>query len=128
MAKKKDNEKQQALTKSEMQVMTILWNLDKPSDVKAVIDQYAEPKPAYTTVSTFLTILQNKRFVDFEKGTGKTHLYYPIISRENYTKQVMRDVKDNFFGGNASSLLSFFVKEEKLSKEELEAIMKLIEK
>ena len=88
------------LTKAEMQVMNALWEMPEGGCIHDIIAHYPDPKPAYTTVSTFLKILLNKGFVEFRKFRGKTHTYYPLISKENYTNQVMTDVKESFFGGS----------------------------
>lgn len=114
------------LTKSEMQVMNALWLAGKALDVHEVMARYDEPRPAYTTVSTFLKILTTKGFVDWKKGNGKQYLYFPVISRAEYTSRIMRNVKDNFFGGSASSLVRFFVEEEQLSEKELKDLVSLI--
>ena len=74
---KKDKER--TLTKAEMQVMNILWSMGKAADVHEVVARYDEPRPAYTTVSTFLKILSTKGFVDFKKGDGKQYLYFPVV-------------------------------------------------
>lgn len=117
------NHKNYTLTKAELQVMEVLWSVGKACDVHEVVERYAEPRPAYTTISTFMKILSTKGFVDFKKGQGKQHLYFPLISKSEYTSQVMRDVKNSFFGGSVSSFLSFFLKEENLSREELEELL-----
>ena len=115
------------LTKAEMQVMNALWSAGKALDVHEVVARYDEPRPAYTTISTFLKILTTKGFVDWKKGNGKQYLYFPVISRAEYTSRVMKDVKDNFFGGSASSLVRFFVEEEQLSEKELRELLSLIQ-
>ena len=114
------------LTKAEMQVMNILWSMGKATDVHEVVEHYDEPRPAYTTISTFMKILTTKGFVDFKKGSGKQYLYFPVISRAEYTSRVMREVKDNFFGGSASSLLRFFVESEQIDEEELRELLDLV--
>ncbi len=116
------------LTKSEMQVMNALWSAGKALDVHEVVAKYDEPRPAYTTVSTFLKILSTKGFVDYKKGNGKQYLYFPIVSRAEYTSRVMKDVKDSFFGGSASRFVQFFVENEELSEAELQKLMDLINK
>lgn len=121
-------EKDRTLTKAEMQVMDILWKMGKAADVHEVVARYDEPRPAYTTVSTFLKILTTKGFVDFKKGNGKQYLYFPLISRAQYTSRVMRDVKDSFFGGSASSLVRFFVESEQLSDADIQELLELINK
>ena len=121
------NHKNQTLTRAELQVMEVLWSVGKACDVHEVVERYAEPRPAYTTISTFMKILSTKGFVDFKKGQGKQHLYFPLISKTEYTSRVMHDVKNSFFGGSVSSFLSFFLKEEKLSREELEELLAKVE-
>ena len=121
---RKDNNK--TLTRAEMQVMTILWNMGKAADVHEVVEHYDEPQPAYTTVSTYMKILTTKGFVDYKKGAGKQYLYFPVISRAEYTTRVMRDVKNNFFGGSATSLLRFFVESEQIDEEEIRELLDLV--
>lgn len=114
------------LTKAEIQVMNILWEMPEGACVHDIIAQYEEPKPAYTTIATFMKILLNKKFVGYRKVTGKTHIYYPIMTKEEYTRKVMNEIKDNFFGGSGSSFLNFFVREEKLSEKEIQELLTMI--
>ena len=118
--------KSETLTKAEMQVMNALWEMPEGGCIHDIIAHYPDPKPAYTTVSTFLKILLNKGFVEFRKLSGKTHTYYPLISKENYTNQVMKDVKESFFGGSGSSLVKFLVEKEKLSESEIRELIEII--
>lgn len=119
-------EKRYTLTKSEMILMNIVWSMEHPCAIHEIIGKYEEPRPAYTTVATFLKILTNKKFVDFKKGEGKTQLYFPVISRAQYTRQAMEDMKNNLFDGCASSLVKFFVSEEILSPDEIQEILEMI--
>ena len=116
------------LTKAEMQVMNILWEIGKGSTIHEIISHYDEPKPAYTTVATFLKILLNKGFVEFRKLSGKTHTYYPLITKQQYTRTVMKDVQDSLFGGSSAKLVKFFVEQEKMSNEEIKELIELIQK
>jgi BlaI family transcriptional regulator, penicillinase repressor len=74
------------LTKAEDQVMQILWKLEK-AFVKDIVEEMPNPKPAYNTVSTIVRILETKGFVN-HKAYGKTHEYFPTITKEKYTKLV----------------------------------------
>ena len=120
------NMKSYTLTKAEIQIMNILWEKPEGACVHDIIEEYTEPKPAYTTIATFMKILLNKKFVAYRKDTGKTHIYYPLMTKEEYTRKVMNEVKDNFFGGSKSSLLTFFVREEKLTEAEIEELIDII--
>lgn len=120
--------KQQTLTKSEMQVMSILWNMGRGACVNDILAQYPEPKPAYTTIATFLKILEQKGFVERRKGhAGKLLLYTPLMTRERYRLQVMDDVKQTFFDGSAASLVSFFAEADELSQEDINEILTILQ-
>ena len=114
------------LTKAEIQIMNILWEMPEGGCVHDIIAQYDEPKPAYTTIATFMKILQNKKFVEYRKASGKTHIYYPLMTKEEYTRQVMNEVKDNFFEGSKSSFLKFFAREEKLTEDDVQELLNMI--
>lgn len=114
------------LTKAEIQIMNILWEMPDGGCVHDIIERYEDPKPAYTTVATFMKILLNKKFVGYRKQTGKTHIYYPLLTKDEHTRRVMNEVKDNFFGGSGSSLLKFFVREEKLTEAEIEELIQMV--
>ena len=114
------------LTKAEEQIMQVLWNLQEAS-VKEIIDQLPEPKPAYNTVSTIVRILENKEFVD-HKPVGRGFLYYPIIEKETYSNQSLHKLMNGYFDGSFKSMVSFFVKENKMDITELESILKEVNK
>ena len=117
-----------SLTKAETQLMNILWNLPEQKGSSAeIMAQYPEPKPALTTLLTFLKILKEKGFVAAEK-IGRGNIFSALISKSDYTSYYMREVKNTFFGGSLTSLVSFFAKEEHLSEKEIDEIMNIFEK
>ncbi len=122
MGKNKDN---QTLTRVEMEIMTHLWEMKKPTSVRELLETYGDPKPAYTTIGTYMKILTQKGFVVPEKheDDGKTYFFRPLISQEEYRRRVMSEVKDTFFGGSVSSLVRYFVKEEKIDDAELQELI-----
>lgn len=109
------------LTKAEDQVMQILWKLQK-AFVKDIIDEMPNPKPAYNTVSTIVRILETKGFVD-HKAYGKTHEYFPLITKEKYTKFYLNNLIKGYFNGSFQNLVSFFAKENKMDVHELEKLL-----
>ena len=112
------------LTKAEDQVMQILWDL-KSGFVKDIIEQMPEPKPAYNTISTIVRILETKGFVD-HKAYGKTHEYFPLISKEKYTKFYLNNLLKGYFDGSFQNLVSFFAKENKLDSKAIEKLLEEI--
>lgn len=114
------------LTRAEEQIIQVLWTLEK-AFVKEIIDELPEPKPAYNTVSTIIRILETKGFVSHE-AFGKSHQYYPVISREEYKSFATGKLLNNYFGNSVENMFSFFIKEEKIDLKEADEIMKLMEK
>lgn len=113
------------LTKAEEQVMQVLWKLDG-AFVNEVIEQLPEPKPAYNTVSTIIRILEKKGFVGFE-AFGRAHRYHPIVAKDDYRQFSMGRMINNYFQGSFSEMVSFFVKENNLTVNEIDDIKKMIE-
>jgi len=101
--------------------MSIIWDFNHSVSAREIYDQLPEPKPAYTTLATEMRTLYEKGFVDhFKKdGEGKTHHYVAKIGKAEYVRKAMHDVKRTFFGGSLRSMLSFFIREEEISEEEL---------
>lgn len=114
------------LTKTEERIMQIIWDLKKVL-VKDVIDRLPEPKPPYNTISSVVRLLERKEYLG-HKAYGKTHEYFPLISKAQYRKMSFKKLLSNYFGGSAESLLSYMVKEEKLSKGEIIKIREIIDK
>ena len=76
--------------------MQLLWRLGKGT-VNDIIALMPDPKPKYTTVATFIKILESKEFVCHEQS-GKSFVYYPAIEKEEYTKTVMKSMLTDYFG------------------------------
>lgn len=109
------------LTKAEEQVMQILWD-EKESIVRHLVDQFPDPKPAYNTVSTVLRVLEKKEFVD-HKAYGTTYLYFPLVSKKEYSKFQFTNLIKNYFSGSFPKMAAFFAQENNLSIKELEGMM-----
>lgn len=113
------------LTRAEEQIMQILWQLEK-AFVKDIIVHLPDPKPAYNTVSTIVRILEKKGIVGY-RAYGKTHEYYPLIEKSEYTQKFLRNFVKDYFSSSYKQMVSFFAREENLSISEMEEMQKLIE-
>lgn len=114
------------LTHAEEEVMQILWKLEK-GFVKDILEHFPNPKPAYNTVSTIVRILEAKGFVAYT-AFGKTHEYFPLISKDEYKKQFMQSMIKNYFGNSYKNMVSFFVDQGEISTREMDELLKEIEK
>ena len=113
------------LTKAEEQVMQYIWKLEK-AFLKDIVEQFPEPKSAYTTISTVIRVLVKKGFIGYNTYS-KVHEYYPIISKDEYFKKHFKGIVKKFFNGSVSNFASFFTEDEDLSISELEQIKKMVE-
>ena len=79
------------------------------------------------TVATILKILVEKEFVDI-KIFGRQHQYYPLVSKEAYSKASIKNLVKGYFGGSFSEAVSFMVKENNISLEDLETLLQQLKK
>ncbi|MFA6402526.1 MAG: BlaI/MecI/CopY family transcriptional regulator [Salinivirgaceae bacterium] len=113
------------LTKAEEQVMQYLWKLEK-GFLKDIVDEFPEPKPAYTTVSTVIRVLVKKGVIGFTTH-GKIHEYFPEISKADYFGTHFKGLVTNFFNGSNTLFASHFTNGKELNLNELEEIKQMVE-
>ncbi|MEM7368115.1 MAG: BlaI/MecI/CopY family transcriptional regulator [Bacteroidota bacterium] len=113
------------LTKAEERVMQAIWKR-KRAMVRDILPDLGPPEPKYTTISTVVRILVDKGFVGF-KAYGRTHEYFPLISKAEYKTFTFKKMLADYFEGSYQNVVSFIVQEEELSEEELHDIRRLID-
>lgn len=114
------------LTKAEEQIMQVLWKLGQ-AFLREIIEALPDPRPHNNTVATIIKILVEKEFVAV-KVFGRTHQYYPLITKDSYSKSSMKNLVKGYFEGSFSNAVSFMVKENNLSVAELEMLLKQLKK
>lgn len=112
------------LTKAEEEIMHILWHLQE-ANVSSILEELPKPKPAYNTVSTIVRILESKGFVDYRKE-GRGHIYFPKVKKADYSNQSLQKLMEGYFQGSFKSMVSFFMKKNDISIQEMEEILKEI--
>lgn len=114
--------KTKSLTRAELHLMNILWDKGQAT-VGELQAELPEPKPAYTTTLTVMQVLTRKGIVTFDKQ-GKSNVYRPLMSRDDYLAGFLDETRNTLFKGSLSSFLLFFAKHEKISRKEMEEILK----
>lgn len=124
MARKKKQESA-TLTKAEEQVMQAVWSVKQgfAGEISAAVE---EPKPAYRTVLSIIRILEGKGFVSHKDFNGNNR-YYPLVSKEQYSRQMLGSLIKNYFDASYSSLVSFFLKDKNISQQDLDDLSRIIE-
>src|SRR6201991_3099205 len=115
----------QKLAKREEQIMQVFWTLEK-AFIKEVIPEMPDPKPHYNSVATMVRILEDKGFLRHETF-GNTFQYYPLVSKEEYQNQAFDDIVRKYFNNSYPRMLAYFAKEQKISPDELNEILQLIQ-
>ncbi|SRR6056297_839757 len=113
------------LTQAEEQIMEYLWQIEA-GFVKDIRDRFPDPKPAYNTVSTIIRILEKKGVIG-HRSYGKSHQYYPLVTRSEYKRRRFKDVLSKHFSNSYKSFVSFFTREKDLSLTELEEMKQMVE-
>jgi BlaI family penicillinase repressor len=118
--------KTKKITEAELYIMKVLWD-KSPLNASQIIDELKDetqwnPK----TIHTLIRRLVSKGIVRVEKATPY-HLYYPLITRSEYQNNETESFINKVYNGSIHSLVSNFIKEEKLSKEELDKLRALLE-
>lgn len=114
------------LTPVEHELMEIIWKLGQGTvrDVLACLPN--KRQLAYTSVSTILRILQQKKILDAEK-IGKQHVYRPLLSKEKFAKYSVNSMVKQIFSGKSMDLVAYLVDQQSLSTEEIETLQKLLD-
>jgi BlaI family penicillinase repressor len=115
------------LTKTEERIMQILWKL-KRAFIKDIINALPDdPKPPYNTISSVVRLIEKKGYIGF-RAYGKTHEYFPLVSKTEYRKLYFKKLMSGYFDNSVESLMSFMVREQKLTEEDVQKIRDLIDK
>jgi predicted transcriptional regulator len=114
------------LTKAEEQIMHAVWKV-KEGFIRDIMDVIPAPKPHQNTVATILKILVEKEFLGV-KPIGRQHQYYPLVSKQKYSKASMKNLVKGYFEGSFSEAVSFMVKENNISMNELEMLLQQLKK
>lgn len=114
------------LTPQEEMIMLHVWQLNECA-IKDVWDRLDEPRPPYTTLASVFNNLENKNYIT-KRRFGNVKVYKPKISEGAYKRHFLSGVVQSYFDNSYKELVSFFAKEQKITKEDLAEIIRLIEK
>lgn len=109
--------KYQEITRAQEDILKVIWEI-KEGAISDVLHQLPEPKPAYTTVATVIKVLEKKGYLS-HKTYGKTNVYFPVVSKKEYTGNVLRSTISGLFNGSVNQLVSHFVKDKEVDIQEL---------
>ena len=110
----------------QMRIMQVLWK-KKRATAREISEALNEFEPiAHSTVQTLLRTLEDKGAIDHDIDY-RTFIFYPLVKNENVIKHATHDFIDRIFAGSVDSMVSYLVKNQYISTEELEKISKLFD-
>jgi len=115
------------ISESELEVMKILWELKEATSSQIVdrLTQITEWKPK--TIQTLITRLTAKEAIKAEKTESKAFIYSPLVGEKEYKSYANNSFLQKIYNGSISLMLTSFVKEQKLSKKEIENLKKILD-
>src|SRR5687768_9512767 len=113
------------LTPQEEEAMVALWKTGK-GIIKAIMENATDPKIPYTTFASTIKKLQKKGYVAY-KQVGNVYEYFPLVKENDYKKNYIKGIVQNYFESSYKDMVTFFAEEKKISAEELKEILKMIE-
>lgn len=114
------------LTAQEEDIMLYIWKLS-PCFIRDILNEMPEPRPPYTSVASVIRNLEKKKYVK-PKKFGTITQFSPRVKEAEYKSTFMSNVVRNYFTGSYKEMVSFFVRDRKLSKDDLRELMEQIEK
>ncbi len=120
--------KNYGLTKTEEQIMELLWNASSPMTFREIMDVAIDrwdKKWKVQTLNTFLLGLQKMGLVGAENG-GSCKLYYALCTKEQHIHNWTKKMIEEYYGNSFSRFVAAFIGNGKLSKEEAEQLKKLL--
>lgn len=113
------------ITKAQEDVLKVIWEIENGA-VADVLENLPEPRPAYNTVATVIKVLERKGYVG-HRTYGKTHVYYPLVSREDYANHVVKEAFTGLFKGSLQQMVSPFIGNRNISISDLEELRRMLE-
>lgn len=114
------------ISDSEYEVMKVIWKHYpiKANDIVEIIRPHRDWEEK--TVKTLINRLMKKGIITYEKD-GKAYLYVPKVSESEYKKIENRSFLKRVYDGSVKAMFSAFIKDVKLSEEEIEELKSILE-
>lgn len=114
------------ISDAEFEVMQVFWN-KKIANSFDIIDALKDKNWSDNTIRTLIKRLQAKKAIGIVKQEGKIYFYEPLIDEEVYKIKESNNFINKLYNGSINEMLLCFAKENKLSKKDLEDLIKKIE-
>ncbi|HAT1820797.1 BlaI/MecI/CopY family transcriptional regulator [Legionella pneumophila] len=126
-AKKNSSIHDRLLTEVELELMNIIWSLNKVT-IKEVVAHLPKERPlAYTTVATVIKVLEQKGFLECQKNSF-AHVFTPMVTKSEYESTCIDHMVANVFDGEPRALIQRLLMARKLQHDDIQAIEEALKK
>lgn len=116
------------ITEAELEIMQVLWE-DKQCNLTTVIEKLSSNEHKNkNTIKTLIHRLLQKGAITSKKINTREVVYVPKISEKKFLAKESNTFLKRFFKGNTEKLLLNFVEDKKVSKQELQKLLDILEK
>lgn len=115
------------ISKSELEIMKFLWENGESTSIEIVENVSKKNEWKSNTIMTLVSRLVSKGIVEAKKSKGALIKYKPIITEYDYKTKETTNFIDKVYNGSIENMLVAFAKNKKLTKSDLEELMKLID-
>ncbi len=112
-----------SIAESELPIMKVLW--ERGALTSPEIFENLEGNKS--TLKTLLKRLVEKGAVETERINTRSYRYRPTLTQDEYVNRERRGFLQRVFDGSKQQMLLNFVKEEKITREDVEELFRLIE-
>lgn len=117
------------VSEAELEIMKVFWNTTPPLTAKDVIEQLEKQNDwSPKTIRTLLNRLVQKNAISCNQENKRMYTYTPLISQEDYLEEETQSFLKRFYGAALKPLLVNFIKEEKLSSEDIHELKQILDK
>ena len=115
------------ITDAELEIMKVLWE-KKSLTLNELVEELSEEEPKNkSTIKTLLYRLIDKKVVKSVERNKKENEYKPLISEKKYLKSANETFLDKLYDENVNNMLLNFVEDKKITKEEIEKLLNIID-
>ena len=114
----------------ELEILKVMWEAGTALAVREVREAMAGrgQELAHTTLITTLGVMEKKGFVRKHKGSGRSYLFEPTVSREDVSQGMVGDLLDRVFEGSATALVMSLLENEKVDSQDHEELKEAIKR
>jgi len=115
------------ISEAELEIMKVLWSKypQTANEIIKVLESTTDWKPK--TIRTLINRLVQKEAISYHQDTGRAYAYYPLVSQECYLQVETKSLLKRFYGAAFKPLLVNFLKEEKLSSEDINELKRILD-